>query len=152
MKLKHNPATRITSVLAILFAMVFSFSGCVSDIDKEFSPFSADPLHPFVTIMDHGDYLNDDSNNYDECSQCHGVDMRGVDNGVFTNNGEKDRSCFKCHNVQNHGSGMVDAASEHPQFLRNSNYDRSACYTCHTRPGTVVEVEFAGSCSNASCH
>lgn len=152
MKINYNPTNRILAVLIAMVSTTLVFIGCVSEINEDFSPFSADPLHPFETVMDHGTYIKDNFTDYDECARCHGSDLRGVDNGIITLYGENDRSCFQCHNVQNHGFRMVDAASEHPQILRDNGYDRSSCYPCHTPPGVQLAVNFAGSCSNAACH
>ena len=152
MKSKNKLSKGILIGLVAALAVTFSLSGCGSVIDGDFSPFSADSHHPFESTVDHGGYLKDNSYGFDECTACHGADLKGVDNGAFTADGEKDRSCYKCHKSQNHGIGMVKARIEHPQYMRDNNWDLSLCYTCHSNPAGATGIDFGGSCSNNACH
>ena len=146
---KVKPFTLLA--LAGLMITAIWLSGCGSDLDADFEPFSTGAgFHPFEEIEDHGAYLASNMDNLSKCMECHGSDLRGIDNGVVTKNGEKDRSCYECHNSDNHQVMFDSARRDHRPYLREHGWDLNTCYTCHTNTTSEAEFSFGGSCGK--CH
>ncbi len=145
----------INAFLMALFAGVFVlvfFSGCGSVVDGDYAPLEAEGYHPFESIEDHGDYAAVSADRLSQCAECHGEDLHGVENGVILAGGEKDRSCYKCHNANRHPVPFSGTSRSHTAYLREHNWDIGSCCVCHANTVSEDRLSLGGSCSGGDCH
>ncbi|MDP8287333.1 MAG: hypothetical protein RAP03_11700, partial [Candidatus Electryonea clarkiae] len=102
---------------------------------------TSDHLGAFEGAGDgHKTYLSDNNYQFEDCTGCHGTDLKGT---VFGS------SCFDCHNASDHkGAFEGVAVSEHRTHLQSNNWDLSQCTICH---GSDFQGNIFGSTCN-NCH
>ncbi len=132
--------------------LMIGIYGCGSVPDGDFSPFTSSGYHPFAEdekgLENHAQYLKANNGSFSECTACHGENLRGVDNGVVETDGEKDRSCYRCHNSNNH----FTFNGSHTTYMQENNWDMQSCYLCHNNSESDQELAMGKSCSNSDCH
>ena len=142
----------ITPYIFISFLFLIGVNGCGSDKNGDFSPFSSQSFHSFdetgKSLINHANYLRGQEGTLSECTECHGEDLKGVDNEI----GGKDRSCYSCHNVDYHLVVLEEPDRDHSSYMIEHNWNMDACYVCHNSYETDQRVSLGGSCSNSSCH
>lgn len=144
---KENIMNKFAGFLIAI--LTIGLIGCGSVPDRGYKPFTSEGYHPFGEDQKHGEYLTQGIVSFEECTECHGADLKGVDNG-YVEEGEKDRSCLKCHG--DHSMLGFNNAMQHGTYLAENGWDLSECYICHSNTGTLTGVDFGGSCRNAVCH
>lgn len=147
----HTYALMLISTLLLI-----GFYGCGSVKDGDYSYSTTPGFHPFGESEDdltkHADYLRSGDHSLSECTKCHGADLRGEDNGAEDDEDENDRSCYECHNSNNHLVEFNGSSRDHESYMVEHNWNMDACFVCHSTFATDQRVSLGGSCSNSSCH
>jgi hypothetical protein len=139
------PQVKTISVFAILFAMLFTFSGCGEVNDETFDP---DDGHPSGWLPSgHKAAVAAEDEGVEECAECHGADLSG---------GNAKVSCTKCHlggAAKTHpadwydGSGKLVVAGKHSAYVETNGTANCATQYCH---GSSLTGSAGPSCT--SCH
>jgi len=143
----------LVSLTSILIMSVFII-GCGVEENEAFEGLGGGNYHPFESpaVANHGLYLTalPDSTVYilNECTECHGEDLD-----------EDGKSCFSCHNEDNHPGlmGNVEAEDEHGDYFQATGWNMNECVFCHWLEPIVYEpenppIDFGGDCSTSGCH
>lgn len=138
----------ISLLILIGFTIASWLCGCGSVVDGDYKPFIAERYHPFASVEEHGAYVTSSMSGFDECTECHGDDLKGV----ALTHGKKDRSCYGCHTGKEHFVPFADTSREHASYLQEHNWNLSHCYKCHSNSSSDNILDFGGSCSNEACH
>jgi hypothetical protein len=117
------------SVFAVLFALLFTFSGCGEVNNETFDP---DDGHPAGWLPSgHKAAVAAEDEGVAECAECHGADLGG---------GNAKVSCTKCH--------LGGTTRVHPADW----YDGSGKLIVAGKHSAYVGTNGNTSCSNANCH
>ena len=144
----------MASLTSVLVLSIFIL-GCGVDENEDFEGLGGESYHPFASpaVDNHGDYLAATSYDYDTCTECHGEDLDA-----------DGRSCFECHDDDNHPGPFGNPAVENHGFYLTSMPDSTvyivnectvchgddldredrSCFTCHnneSHPGLMGNVE-----------
>ena len=147
--------TKIISICSFIFmfAICLTFiTGCGSVRDGDYEPVSVQGHHPFESTEMHGMYVSASIDKLNECTECHGEDLDGINNGVISSNGKKDRSCYKCHNSDNHPVEFSGDSTDHTGYFQTNNWNMKSCYTCHSNTEAEDVLSLGGSCNSGQCH
>lgn len=128
--------------VALAFMACIGFCGCGSESSDTFPGFGPD-YHPFEDTKNHDEYLSSAAYPFEECTECHGADLKG--------NGNQTLNCYNCHGSDRHIVGFTEA-TEHPGYIRANRWKLSRCYNCHNKLATGGDFSFGGSCVTAGCH
>ncbi|GAB4176762.1 MAG: hypothetical protein Kow00108_12170 [Calditrichia bacterium] len=85
----------------------------------------------------HASLIRSDSLSTDDCTSCHGTDLKG---------GTSQVSCYTCHTTYPHSNDWVqEGGGAHAAFLIESEFDLTSCQSCHGS-------DYTGGSSKVSCY
>ncbi len=137
-------------VFIVFTLLLLILNGCGSVLDGDYKQVTGiQGNHPFKKNNEHGHFLNSNGLKLSECTSCHGKDLKGVDNGVV-NNGNKDLSCFTCHNSTQHNGSFSGSFTNHVTYIKDNNWEAASCFPCHSITPQTDDLTFGSACKK--CH
>lgn len=130
----------------LLITASIAIIGCESEIDDNFVPFSEREIgyHPFTepAADNHAAFMDSIDYDFNQCVACHGENL----------NNPESRSCYNCHNDDNHIVFFSDAEDDHPGYLQTHSWDIASCMNCHNAGQDFIPeaIFFGPACQ--TCH